>query len=110
MRQRSMRRHRNRSLSERIEKAPKVTSNVSWLEKRMINVIINSFGAAIPLTLHNSGTFLPADTTTVPAFLFSIASIRFKTRFGEAGDANVSRFAFQFLQQYEYSTIIDSQY
>lgn len=97
LRQRSMRRQRNRSFSERPIRHHNPAPPTSWLDKRVIKVVVNNFGAAIPLTPHDAGSFLPS--AAVPAFLFSILSVQFKTRFGEAGDASVSRFAFQFIHQ-----------
>lgn len=104
IRQRSLRRQRKSSFSKRPEPPAAKPSDATWLEKRVINVVINSFGAAIPLILEDTGAFLPSDSkveaVVVPAFLFSIQTIRFKTQFGEAGDVSLSRFAFQFLQKY----------
>lgn len=101
LRQRSMRRQRNRSFSARQTRPHNPAPPTSWLDKRVIKVAVNNFGAAIPLTLHDAGSFLPSpsDSATVPAFLFSILSVQFKTQFGEAGDASVSRFAFQCIHQ-----------
>lgn len=100
IRQRSMRRQRNQSFSKRPEQSAKLTPSTSWLEKRVINVTVHNFGAAIPLTLHEAESFLPSETTASPAFLFSILSMSFKTQFGEVSNATVERFALQFLEKY----------
>lgn len=95
-----MRRQRNQSFSKRLEQPAKITPSTSWLDKRVITVHIHNFGAAIPLTLHQTESFLPSETTASPAFLFSILSIRFKTQFGEVSNAIVERFALQFIEEY----------
>lgn len=103
MRQRSLRRQRKSSISKRPEPPKKKPSDGAWLDKRIIHVAINSVGAAIPLIFEDAGAFLPSDlrleSIAVPAFLFSIRSVQFKTQFGEAGDVSLSRFAFQFIQE-----------
>ncbi|KIM31189.1 hypothetical protein M408DRAFT_327476 [Serendipita vermifera MAFF 305830] len=103
MRQRSMRRRRNHSFNEPPLRTKNRAAPTPWLDKRVVKVVVNNFGAAIPLTLNKAGPFLPSEASSVPAFLFSILSVQFKTQFGEAGDASVSRFALQFLHSFDQS-------
>ncbi|KAG8827640.1 hypothetical protein FRC19_001885 [Serendipita sp. 401] len=104
MRQRLLRRRRNRSTGTLPTRPRTDASRITWLDKRIIKVGISSIGAAIPLAIHPTETFLPSESTLVQAFLFSILSVQFETRFGAAGNATVVRFAMQFLDSFDQST------
>ncbi|KAG8835671.1 hypothetical protein FRC17_001860 [Serendipita sp. 399] len=103
MRQRLLRRKRNRSVGNLPTITPAKASGISWIDKRVITMEINSIGAAIPLAIHSTETFLPSESTPVQAFLFSILSVQFETRFGAAGNTTVTRLAMQFLESFDQS-------
>lgn len=101
-RQRLMRRQRNRSSVSHPTRPQRVAATSTWLDKRILKMSISSIGAAIPLVLHHT-TFLPSESSSVPAFLLSISSVQFGTQFGQNGDVSVKCFALQFLDQFDQS-------
>ncbi|KAG6845925.1 hypothetical protein H0H87_000731 [Tephrocybe sp. NHM501043] len=77
-----------------------------WLETYIINVSTHNIGVAFPLT-HDQDLQLPRtgsrDSSTVPAFLWSIKSIEFGTHRGQTGQAEMKAFSFQFVSRFRQS-------
>ncbi|KAG6903050.1 hypothetical protein C0995_007483 [Termitomyces sp. Mi166 len=73
-----------------------------WLDSYIINVSTRNIGVAFPLT-HDLDLQLPRtgsrDSTSVPAFLWSIKSIEFGTHRGQTGQAEMKLFSFQFISR-----------
>jgi len=96
-----MRRRRRKESGLRPVEAKKHKSSVAtWLEQRTIIIDINNVGAAIPLTFGIEGVSANGDSNAIPAFLFSVQSIIFRSQRGEAGNATVRKFAFQFVDKF----------
>lgn len=95
-----MRRRRRESGLRPVEAKKNKSPAVTWLEQRTIVIIINNVGAAIPLIFGMEGVSVNGDSSTIPAFLFSIQSIMFQSQRGEAGNATVRRFAVQFVDKF----------
>jgi hypothetical protein len=94
------RRRRKESGLRPVETQKKKPTAAAWLEQRTIVVDINNVGAAIPLTFGMEGISASGDSSAIPAFLFSVESIMFRSQRGEAGNATVRRFAFQFVDKF----------
>lgn len=68
-----------------------------------MSLAVERIGIAFPLMVQaDDGSALTVlfrqhDKEPVPAFLFSIASLRFATQREESGNAQISEFAFQFV-------------
>lgn len=75
-----------------------------WWDSYILNLTIQNFGIAFPLTL-NQELQLPrsgsVDDTAVRAFLFSIKSIVFGTHLGQRGEVTMLGFSFQFVPRYD---------
>lgn len=77
----------------------------SFFDNRVITLTIRRFGVAFPLTLDdeligalsNSPSDQHTTTTSVPAFLLSVAQVEFTTRRYEVGKAEISDFSIQFV-------------
>lgn len=79
------------------------SESLSWLDKYIINVVVNNVGVAFPLTIEDGlQSPLPDKTSEGPvrAFLFSIKSITFGAHMGESGQASMKGFSFQFVSRY----------
>ncbi|KAG5342712.1 hypothetical protein C0989_010680 [Termitomyces sp. Mn162] len=77
-----------------------------WLDSYIIKVSTRNIGVAFPLT-HDLDLQLPRvgsrDSTSVPAFLWSIKSIEFGTDRGQTGEAEMKLFSFQFISCFRQS-------
>jgi hypothetical protein len=78
----------------------------SWLDRRIIALDVNSIGVAFPLSTQDDlffsgGTRHPGSTnsSSIPAFLFSIHHVEFRTQRYETGNARITDFAFQFVSR-----------
>jgi len=100
-RQRTMRRRRRKESGLRPVEAKKHKSTAAtWLEQRTLVMDINNVGAAIPLTFGMEGVPGDGESSAIPAFLFSSQSIMFRSQRGEAGNATIRKFAFQFVDKF----------
>jgi hypothetical protein len=72
----------------------------SWIDQYSIDVSVQNIGIAFPMSL-DLDLDLPRKgelmATSVPAFLFSIASLAFGAQHGDSGQATVKGFSFQFV-------------
>ena len=75
----------------------------SPFRNRIMSLAVERIGIAFPLMGQaddgsaSTAPFRQHDKEPVPAFLFSIASLRFATQREESGNARISDFAFQFV-------------
>ncbi|KAJ7287460.1 hypothetical protein C8J57DRAFT_1431026 [Mycena rebaudengoi] len=87
-----------------------VEEKPSWLNAYVINMSIHNIGVAFPLT-HDQNLEIPETGTgaspAVPAFLFSIKSIKFGTQRGESGEAKMQGLSFQFVSRFRQTTASD---
>lgn len=94
------RRRRKESGLRPVEAKKHKSSAATWLEQRTIILDINNVGAAIPLTFGIEGVSVNGESNAIPAFLFSVQSIMFRSQRGEAGNATIRKFAFQFVDKF----------
>ena len=93
---------KTRSVLKTFEVGLKDTSSeqtASWLDTYVIDIVVQNFGVAIPLT-YNHDLQLPErtqDAVAVRAFLFSVAKIEFGAHRGETGQAAITNLSFQFV-------------
>ncbi|KAF6761220.1 hypothetical protein DFP72DRAFT_34729 [Ephemerocybe angulata] len=70
----------------------------NWLNNFVVNVVIQNVGVVFPLS--NDDLQRQSTSGAVPAFLFSIRSIKFSTTRGETGQALMQRLCFQFVSRF----------
>ena len=103
-----MRRRRRKESGLRPVEAKKNRPTASnWLEQRTIVIDINNVGAAIPLTFGMEGISASGNSSAIPAFLFSVQSIIFRSQRGEAGSATIRKFALQFVDKFALILLVD---
>jgi hypothetical protein len=101
------RRRRKESGLRPVESKRNKPTTTNWLEQRTIVIDINNVGAAIPLTFGMEGISPSGGTSAIPAFLFSVQSIMFRSQRGEAGNAKVRKFSFQFVDKFAFIPLVN---
>ncbi len=106
-------RQKGRFLRTKLERASstQVPPKSSWFDDREVTVEILSIGVAFPLSAEEdvilSHSLLPTGThlasSSVTAFLFSIAEIHFLSQRYQKGELQIHDFAFQFVGQFDQS-------
>lgn len=79
--------------------ASEAVDDSSFIGQRCIELTMNNFGAAFPLTLDQNDMTKDSGEAGFKAFLFSIKSVKFQTQRGETGQAVMKGFSFQFISR-----------
>jgi hypothetical protein len=90
-------RNKTRHVIRKFEDPGTRSRQVTPFRNRVISLNIQEIGIAFPLSTRQDTIQSKWDTTAVPAFLFSIASMKFATQREESGMARIANCAFQFV-------------